>query len=620
MVNLVYCHISSNKSSTFPSYLYDSVYQAILIHNRFDKYEDFKIYIITNSHFVNEINETITKFNLTGKIFIVPCEKLDIDNYFKELPKELHNFRDGFWIHTTTRFLYISAFMEKFGIEEVFHIESDVMIYENLNRTREKLHIANIDSKIVAVQDAPGRAICSFVFIPTIDAAKQYTRYILDRLSAGRPEGTFVNDMQLMGEYTNKFLLPDSPEHPLAKTMGVYDACAIGQYLGGVDFRNIPEEQIVSPFVNPTRGFINETALFKANRAKYMKAKMNGNLEFNGKKYITGMYNQSHLDEIICLHIHSKQLYLFSSVFDIRYEDIITGDRIIAMCDWVIVDRAQFMYNTRLMKHNQKVILVKDFANVDMNSMNRFMNESPQNPIKLFVFIDIMPQFSQKILPFLDKKFKYIIYSHNGDYAFDKQFLPIVLDSKVEKIYAQNLDLPIEYSPKVELLPIGLARDVFPHGNLEALYRTMISSYKNSKSESIYININESTHPFRREVMNVIREANKWYVTTKGCPFEEYLNTLSRHRFSLCLRGNGLDTHRFWESLYLGVIPVIVYHQSMINFINHLKKQLIPFYLVESPQFFYENDHTFFSDELYHTTLVRCGVNVSPFVCSQLLL
>lgn len=622
MVNLVYCHVNPDPKSTFPSYLYDSVYQALLIHNKYKIDEfDFKIYIITNTHFVENINETIRQFNLSGRLFVVPCEKLNMENeYLGLLPKELKEFRDGFWIHTTTRFLYISAFMERFGIDDVFHIESDVMIYENLNRIREKLQLHGMDTKIVAVQDAPSRAICSFVFIPTRECAREYANYITVRLKTGK----FLNDMELMGEYTNKFHFPDSPEHPLARQFGVYDACAIGQYLGGVDFRNIPSDQIKSPFVNPTRGFINETAIFKANRAVYMQSKMNGNLEFNGKKYITGLKEQSHLDEIICLHIHSKQLYLFSSAFDIKFEDIITGDRVVAICDWVIVDREQFMYNTRLMKHNQRVILVKDFENVDIEKMNHFMEETGKDSIRLFVFIDIMPQFSQMILPFLDKRFKYTIYSHNGDYPFDKKFLPIVLDPKVEKIYAQNLDLPIEYSPKVELLPIGLARDVFPHGNLETLYKTIISTYKNSKKNSIYININESTHPFRKVVMDTVREANRireaWPVTTQNCPFDEYLMSLSQSRFSLCLRGNGLDTHRFWESLYLGVIPVVVYHQSMNNFINHLKKQLIPFYLVDSPQFFLENDHTFFSDELYYTTLIRCGVNVSPFVCEQLKL
>ena len=40
-------------------------------------------------------------------------------------------------------------------------------------------------------------------------------------------------------------------------------------------------------------------------------------------------------------------------------------------------------------------------------------------------------------------------------------------------------------------------------------------------------------------------------------PYPEYLRELGRHRFSLAPAGNGLDTHRAWESLYLGVLPLV---------------------------------------------------------------
>jgi hypothetical protein len=38
---------------------------------------------------------------------------------------------------------------------------------------------------------------------------------------------------------------------------------------------------------------------------------------------------------------------------------------------------------------------------------------------------------------------------------------------------------------------------------------------------------------------------------------DDYLEELRRHRFSLAPPGNGLDTHRAWESLYLGTLPLV---------------------------------------------------------------
>jgi hypothetical protein len=36
-----------------------------------------------------------------------------------------------------------------------------------------------------------------------------------------------------------------------------------------------------------------------------------------------------------------------------------------------------------------------------------------------------------------------------------------------------------------------------------------------------------------------------------------YLQSIRQHDFILCPRGNGRDTHRLWETLYLGSIPIV---------------------------------------------------------------
>jgi hypothetical protein len=39
-----------------------------------------------------------------------------------------------------------------------------------------------------------------------------------------------------------------------------------------------------------------------------------------------------------------------------------------------------------------------------------------------------------------------------------------------------------------------------------------------------------------------------------------YLTMLGSHDFVVCPRGNGLDTHRLWETIYMGGIPVVLRH------------------------------------------------------------
>ena len=191
-----------------------------------------------------------------------------------------------------------------------------------------------------------------------------------------------------MGTYNKKYHFPDSPYDTQGKDMynitskteseerlnllGVYDSNSIGQYLGGIDFDNIKKD-IQNKYVNPTRGFINETATFKPNTAIYHQTLIN-NVQYNGKKYFIGQ-DIDNMYDLNVIHVHSKQLYLFSSIFDINYNDVITGDRIIQICDFVLTDYNQYIYNKNLIKHNPNIILIHNFNNINMELFNKHIKD-----------------------------------------------------------------------------------------------------------------------------------------------------------------------------------------------------------------------------------------------------
>lgn len=43
---------------------------------------------------------------------------------------------------------------------------------------------------------------------------------------------------------------------------------------------------------------------------------------------------------------------------------------------------------------------------------------------------------------------------------------------------------------------------------------------------------------------------------------ENYSDSLQKYKYVLCPEGNGYDTHRLWEVLYSGSIPVLKFHKS----------------------------------------------------------
>ena len=40
------------------------------------------------------------------------------------------------------------------------------------------------------------------------------------------------------------------------------------------------------------------------------------------------------------------------------------------------------------------------------------------------------------------------------------------------------------------------------------------------------------------------------------------MRDIKSSKFVLCPRGNGIDTHRIWESLYMGSIPIVIYENA----------------------------------------------------------
>ena len=605
---VVYCHVGK----IFPNHLFQSLYQTLIWHQD----QDVQVYVILDNEYVESFRMGVSQLaistDLTNRVFVVPSESLSSESLtlflqnIQRIGEERKNFRGNFWISTTSRFFYIDALVHQYGLEHIFHLENDVLLYRSVDNIFSSLNAKGMTDKIVAVQDAPARAICSLVYIPDSSSIRDFTNWII-KSTLKNPH---QNDMELMGTYRNKYHFPDSPTHSDAGMLGVYDGASIGQYLGGTDFKNINPAAIRNRWINPTVGFINETATFKPNTAIFGKM-IDGATGLKHYVIRSKQPGNSPVYNLVVNHIHSKHLHLFSSTFDVAFTDLITGDTILHLCDLVFIDTPQLQFNRHLHYHKSMndVVHIKDFKNINATALREIIMERVTEPLsddakpilRLFVFIDIMPGFVEHVLPNLPDECQYIIYSHNGDYPFTQRFTELLESPKIVKVFAQNIDHPPH--EKLSMLPIGMARTMWPHGNLDALYETMVDTYYKRKDNGLYVNINPSTYPqLRKPVLDAVRH-NGTYKVHQLQDYKTYLTTLSSHRFSLCVRGNGIDTHRFWESLYLGVIPVIVDDGTIEHFITHLDKKRIPYVKIEDVGFFNKIGDNFFDMDLYNAIL-----------------
>ena len=86
------------------------------------------------------------------------------------------------------------------------------------------------------------------------------------------------------------------------------------------------------------------------------------------------------------------------------------------------------------------------------------------------------------------------------------------------------------------------------------------------KNDLVYMNFDISTNLQVRQPIYDHFQKYEWVTKQKTSQTlegrQDYLISIKKTKFVLCPRGNGVDTHRLWESLYLGAIPIIQYHRT----------------------------------------------------------
>ena len=151
------------------------------------------------------------------------------------------------------------------------------------------------------------------------------------------------------------------------------------------------------------------------------------------------------------------------------------------------------------------------------------------------------------------------LVTHDSDFEIDRHIFNAINDYvELESWQAANVNYEHE---KLSALPLGLANDYCP---ITLKKDDILSCHEvrevSGPKKLLYVNFNPSTNPQEREPV-FMKFKNDKKVTVRH-PREisskkDYVSELLNHKFVVCPRGNGIDTHRVWESLYLGVIPIV---------------------------------------------------------------
>ena len=220
----------------------------------------------------------------------------------------------------------------------------------------------------------------------------------------------------------------------------------------------------------------------------------------------------------------------------------------------------------------------------DLLNIGNSPNNSSNNIYSIYVCNTAIPNFAKKLKEYSKKiHYKFILVSGDSDDTCpddlfeDKiDFKNFIENDKIIHWYSQNCILKTH--PKLTQLPIGLAFIILYDENIKEEAAKIISPIKQElfliqthkdalpfwkRERKCYINFNSIFNYSRSKYGYDRYEAlhkipNNIVFSEKNIVSKEitFVNQ-SKYAFVVSPFGNGLDTHRTWEALVLGCIPIV---------------------------------------------------------------
>lgn len=170
-----------------------------------------------------------------------------------------------------------------------------------------------------------------------------------------------------------------------------------------------------------------------------------------------------------------------------------------------------------------------------------------------------------------------VVVGHS-DYSLGKAHQAFLLALRAKAIFAVNT---VPLYDRVSSLPLGLTNATQESTSHEILgnHLHLISSYELSEEPqaytgTIYANFTDNTNTREREGLRRLIHGVRGFVSEEpqisNAGRVRYLAMLRGSDFVLCPEGNGIDTHRLWETLYMGGIPIIKSNPAMASLLADL--------------------------------------------------
>jgi hypothetical protein len=550
---------------------------AIASLNIAQKTSGLKIRLIANKPLKKRIKNESIQFTAIED-FYNPCK-------FTVAKKNLisdSQFRDGFWAKSLERFFVLEQFWAYSNSKSIFHAELDQLLF-GADKLISKLNETGHHGVFIPFHNDL-TCVASVVYINEIQALESF----LDEALSG---DVYSNEMLLLAKWAAKnpkkvFALPtyasvaidDAKFAPNGVSLlgvddigGLVDAAQLGQWIGGIDPRNVPLP------LKPETKFVDDPEPRLLNLEQLRQLKFNlldscRKLEIESMGVQTNLYN---------LHLHSKfhakidsdnqeleRLIESSNLTESRTLPGMRSSQILNFCTKVI--------STAISNPRKLIIALRRRVNLTLGrrptrhpfiSGDLFRNYADflweakskkidVNKLKsgdiIFCESELLKELHEQVISNVDVKIILILGNSDKNHSNNSQYSSY--SNSISEVYAQNMQERInDYS----ILPIGIENAWRSNHGLLSI-REARKSATEYRINKICWGFSIGTNPLERKKAADALLMNPSADKIENVSPKEHRNYLMKYKFVASPPGNGLDTHRTWEAMYLKCVPIVL--------------------------------------------------------------
>ena len=536
----------------------------------------------------------------------IAIEEFYLDDEFRVASKRLSSpetFRSGFWHKTLERFFVLDQYLKTSGKGSIFHAELDQLLFRadslitNLKGTQLKGLFFPLHND--------RKAIASVLYCNSPKSLRSLVEF-------SQNYKVYENEMELLAKWSeestsNAYFLPTIADELRPKEFalrkqdrimtnsyvrGFVDAAQIGMWAGGLDPRNDrPTKLGLTKYVGESSPeLISDSDLRQIN---FHFRPEDSTLEaIHPKMESAPLFN---------LHLHSKihgwlnkndkrlvSFFEYANKGEIPFVPSVLWLKVNLFLEKAIpyflrnphrlwrAAFAQFNVMTNRRPSSSPYLSGDSFrsiAEVVWEDENRLIDIKSLNPgCIVYCQSDLFGEFSKTVLA--NTNTPLVVILGNSDYNFESKDKPLFDFSSLAWGLAQNMSAPIQ---KMEPLPIGLENAWRNNNGVKRDFDSLraLSGERNNRIMWTFtVGTNSDERLSAAGALMLCKSADNLGPLTQ----KEHQKSLKEYSFVASPPGNGLDTHRTWEGLYLGCIPVVK-RSYMTDFFEHLG---LPIWIVDS--------------------------------------